>query len=126
MSAAEVTPIEPPRTKEPSNARELYERAKIDIARPSAQLHLRWVFRHAFYVGKAEVARSALKRVEQLDWEVHHRALSFVDGDAMRDRYEAARPTVRLKNAEDMVIEASAMVVAAAGVLALLAAVSSK
>ena len=106
---------------EPTTVRELYDRAAADLkAAWAASVELRWAFWHARGVGRLEVARYALKRVELQDAESWTRALSMAHIPSVAEAYQAARPTVALNAAAEMVIEAAAYVQAAASVLEML------
>lgn len=123
MSSAAAAPaLRAPQSGEPTTLHELYERARVDVASKDATAPLRWVFLHARIAGRLEVARGALKRIETRDWEVHSRALSFVDGSVMQDKYMAARPDADLKRAEGLVTELASMEQAARDVIELLKA----
>lgn len=99
---------------------EFREAAKADLERPTREAQLRWVFWHADAIGRCEVARAVLKRFEARDWEAHSRALAYVEGETMRQRYTDARPTAELKRAEALLIEEAAAVEVTRMILALL------
>lgn len=106
---------------EPANVREMFARAQTDLAAKWAPAtELRWVFWHARGVGRLEVARYALKRLELQDAECHTRALSVTNVGSFAEAYQAARPTTALNGAAEIIVEAAAYVQAAASVLEML------
>jgi hypothetical protein len=107
---------------EPTNLREAFQRAKADLAKPSDDVRLRWVFWHARAVAKLEVARAALKRVEAWDFECRVRALSMERIPSVAAAYDEARPKVQLDAADAMLVEAASLVEATRQVLTMLGA----
>jgi hypothetical protein len=101
---------------EPTTLRELYDRTRTDTD------VMRWVFLHARIVGRLEVARTVLKRVEQRDWEACARASAFYPETTQHQAQLATRPTADLDRAQALVTELAAMEHAAGAVTELLKA----
>jgi hypothetical protein len=64
-AAASQSPAPPQSEGEPGTMAELYRRAKADLAKPTAEAHLRWIFWRARCVGRLEAARLAVKRIHE-------------------------------------------------------------
>jgi hypothetical protein len=118
MSVAELAP--PPPVGEPTTLRQLYDRAQSDLKSPTARTHLNWVFIHAKAVGRLEVARAALKRYEQEDFDMRCRAAAFMPGTTQYQAYMDMRPAAEVKRAEAYVTEQASFVEAARAVVDML------
>jgi hypothetical protein len=103
-------------SKEPNTLRELYDRARADLAKPAPDALLRWVFWHARGVGRLEVARSEQKRVWQDRWEAEMRSRSeWMLGNAEQAQLaEAQKPVDALIAKVDKDVEDAAAFVQAA------------
>jgi hypothetical protein len=118
--SAAPAPAAKPAADEPTTLRELYERARGDVGKPSPEVALRWVFLHARIAGRLEVARGALKRIEQRDWDVCMRASAHYPETSVYSHIMATRPEADIKRAEALVTEMAAMEHAARDVVAML------
>lgn len=102
-----ATPVAP---TFPQTLEEAYRLARVDVAaKPSPELHLRWVFWHAKAMGQLEVARAALKRVELRDWECLQRAATFLPETTQHRTFMDARPVADLQRAEATVNDRAAL-----------------
>lgn len=105
----------------PMSLRELYRQARTDTAKPTPEAQLRWLFWHAKAVGRVEVARAVLKRIESRDWEIHSRAMGYMPGTAQHQALIDSRPQSDLRRAQEYLDEQVAFEQACRSVMDLLA-----
>lgn len=128
MSVAAVAPkpapapaAKSPVAEEPRDLRELYAQARTDLGNPTNEAHLRWIFWHARAVGRLEIARMGLRKVDLEDYEAKIRAMNALPSESMRNAWEQQRPhETTMRAAQEVLIEHVTYVEAAARVCALL------
>jgi hypothetical protein len=109
--AVDVSPsAAPDTTGEPRDMRELYRRAQADLAKPTAEAHLRWIFWHARAVGRLEAAKVAQSEIHAWDRSVKAMVMATLS-PSLKTAYATEGPHIdTLRLAETTLIEAAARV----------------